>query len=218
MLAPVPAKGSLPASGVRIALTIDTEHPSRPAQAGNAERIVAALASAGARATFFVEGRWATAYPELARRIAADGHLVANHSRWHAAMTALSDEGIRRTVLDGAENVRRVTGVETRPWFRCPYGDGFDDARVLAGIEAADHRHVHWDVDTVDWDERTSADDVTARIVGAAAEPGDGAIVLVHSWPDPTAVALPAAIAGLRAAGATLVRLDELDRPAAGTA
>ena len=40
---------------------------------------------------------------------------------------------------------------------------------------------------------------------------GDGAVLLVHSWPDPTALALRAVIGDLLAVGATFVTLDGLD-------
>ena len=74
----------------RVALTIDTEHPDRPARPGNVERILDTLAATGTRATFFVQGRWAEAYPGLARRIAAEGHLVGNHGRAHVSLRLLS--------------------------------------------------------------------------------------------------------------------------------
>jgi len=50
----------------RVALTFDAEHPDRPARPGNDERLLDALAAAGVRATFFVQGRWAEAYPAVA--------------------------------------------------------------------------------------------------------------------------------------------------------
>ena len=59
-------------SSPRVALTFDTEHWSHPSGADVQERILDVLAGAGVRATFFVQGRWATAYPECARRIAEE--------------------------------------------------------------------------------------------------------------------------------------------------
>src|SRR5437764_1381550 len=52
-----------------------------------------ALSSAAARATFFIQGRWAAANPGLARRIAGDGHLIGNHSNSHAPMDILAVDG-----------------------------------------------------------------------------------------------------------------------------
>ena len=39
---------------------------------------------------------------------------------------------------------------------------------------------------------------------------GDGAIVLLHTWPDPVAPALAEIVERLRSGGATFVRVDEL--------
>ena len=49
----------------------------------------------------------------------------------------------------------------------------------------------------------------------ATLERGDGAIVLMHSWPRPSPGALEGVITRLRDAGADFVRLDELPEAAA---
>jgi peptidoglycan/xylan/chitin deacetylase (PgdA/CDA1 family) len=49
---------------VRVALTFDTEFPGRPTEAGVGDRLLAALGAV--RATFFLQGRWVRANPELA--------------------------------------------------------------------------------------------------------------------------------------------------------
>ena len=69
----------------RVALTIDAEFPDRPHGAGRHGRDSSTCwRRRGVRATVFIQGRWAEAEPALARRIAADGHLVANDSHHHA--------------------------------------------------------------------------------------------------------------------------------------
>ena len=45
---------------MRVALTIDTEHPDHPCRAGNPAAIADTLHAAGARASFFLQGRWAS--------------------------------------------------------------------------------------------------------------------------------------------------------------
>jgi peptidoglycan-N-acetylglucosamine deacetylase len=193
---------------MRVAVTIDAEHPDAPAARGNAERIVEALAAARAPATFFLQGRWAAANRELARRIADDGHAIGSHASWHAPMDLLTDEGMRRSVKTGEQQILAATGVDPRPWFRCPYGDGDDDPGVLGVLEEMGYRHVGWTVDPNDWRaERTAAEIVELTAAGVALQ-GDGAIVLLHSWPDATVEALPVLIARLRDDGADLVPID----------
>jgi peptidoglycan/xylan/chitin deacetylase (PgdA/CDA1 family) len=197
-------------SSPRVALTFDTEHWSHPSTPDVQERILDVLGAAGVRATFFLQGRWAQAYPGCARRIADCGHLVGNHSHHHAPMDLLTDAGIEQDVRQAERAIGDTAGVDPRPWFRCPFGSGHDDPRVLAALDRAGYRNHHWDVEPDDWrPERTPAD-VERLVVEGALAHGDGAVVLLHSWPPATIAALPAILAGLRGGGARLVRLDEV--------
>ena len=195
----------------RLALTFDAEHPDRPgAQPGTPERILDVLADDGTRATFFLEARWATAYPAVARRIAADDHLIGNHSAYHARMTSLTDEGLRTDIRVACEKIAEVTKVDPHPWFRCPYGDGRDDPRVIGALDDLGYRNVHWHVTAQDWEPDRTAADIARGTVEGAARHGDGGVVLLHTWPAATAEALPELLSGLREDGATLVAVDAL--------
>jgi peptidoglycan-N-acetylglucosamine deacetylase len=186
---------------MHVALTFDTEFPGRPTRLGGEDRILETLAAEGIRGTFFLQGRWTRANPELARRIAAAGHVIGNHSNYHAPLDALSDEWLRRDIAKAEETIVATTGVDPKPWFRCPFGSGMDDPRVLAAIEELGYRHVGWDANPVDWEAR-SVDELVA-----GAGPG---IVLLHAWPTVTADGLGRVIAGLRERGAEFVGVDAL--------
>jgi peptidoglycan-N-acetylglucosamine deacetylase len=194
---------------MRVALTFDTEHPSRPCEPGGVERILDILESAGVRATFFIEGRWASAYPGQARRIVGAGHLVGNHSHHHAPMDALTEAGARGDVREAERTIRSVAGVDPRPWFRCPFGAGMEDPRLLALLAELGYRHVGWDVDPSDWEEGRTTDELVDRVLDGVAG-RDDSVVLLHSWPSVTAEALPAIVAGLRAQAADLVDIEGL--------
>ena len=196
---------------MRVALTFDAEHPDRPAHAAeNAERILDRLGRSGVRATFFVQSRWAEANPSTAERIADDGHLIGNHSAFHARMTLFSDDGLRTDVREAGATIARITGVDPLPWFRCPFGDGRDDPRVLGILGELGYRNVHWHVEALDWEPERSAEEVRLEIVRGAVDHGDGAVLLLHTWPDSTARGLGAAIDDLERAGASFVTVDEL--------
>jgi peptidoglycan-N-acetylglucosamine deacetylase len=189
---------------MRVALTFDTEFPGRPTQRDPEDRILATLASAGVRATFFLQGRWTRANPEVARRIAAAGHLIGNHSNYHAPMDALSDEWLRRDIMRAETTIRQILGIDPKPWFRCPFGSGMNDPRVLAALEELGYLHIGWDVDPEDWDEDLTVDELVERAAG----PG---IVLLHAWPAVTADGLVDLIGALRQRDAEFVGIDELD-------
>jgi len=200
---------------LRVALTVDAEQRGRPADEGNPGRLLDILAAERAPAAFFVQGRWAGANRELTRRIRDDGHLIGNHSYYHAPMDFLTDDGIRDSVARAEDVIRAVTGLDPRPWFRCPYGAGEDDARVLGLLTELGYSNVTWDFETDDWADGRDADELVETIVAGCAAGGDGARVLLHSWPNVTVAALPRIIARLRETGAELVRLDELGAAAA---
>ena len=201
----------------RIALTIDVEHPDRPGSRPAAtERLLDLLARSGVRGTFFVQGRWAEAFPATARRIAAEGHSVGSHSFYHARLTLLTDEGLAADIGRADAVVRESTGVDPRPWFRCPFGDGSDDPRVLGAIARLGYVHVGWDVDSVDWDTDRTATQVAATI-RTEAFARSTSVVLLHGWPPATLRAVASTIRAFSREGAAFVTIDELaaaERPA----
>jgi peptidoglycan/xylan/chitin deacetylase (PgdA/CDA1 family) len=198
---------------IRVALTFDAEHPSRRhCPPGVQETLLEELGRREIRATFFIQGRWAKAYPKTARAIAAAGHLVGNHSHYHARMTLLSDVGLRADVLAAQSAIADITGIDPRPWFRCPFGDGSDDPRVLSALRELGYRDVNWDADGGDWDTERSPRDVAGDTIQGLKARGDGAIALFHTWPATTLEALRRAVEDLDRTGAEYVRLDQLDR------
>lgn len=200
-------------SEFRVALTFDAEHPDRPwCPPGTAERILDTLHDEGVAATVFVQGRWAQAYPDTARRIAEEGHLVGHHSHYHARMPLLVGDALPQDVADGAAAIEAATGRDPRPWFRCPFGAGHDDTRVLDQLASLGYRNVHWDVELEDWEPWRTGPAIAADAVAGASSAGDGAVILLHTWPGGTGDAVAPMIAGLRDAGATFVTIDRLER------
>lgn len=194
---------------MRVALTFDTEHPDRPCTGRALEVILCSLADAGAPATFFVQGRWARSNPGAARRISSASYLIGNHSHYHAPLDSLTNAGFLADVQEAAEIIEEVTGVDPRPWFRCPFGAGMEDPDVLRRLEELGYVHVGWDVDPQDWNEASDADAVVRRVLQEVRE-RDDSVVLMHSWPDATAEALPRILDGLAVAGAELVDVAAL--------
>ncbi len=194
----------------RIALTFDAEVAQWPCDPGNPGHILETLFRESVRATFFLQGRLVLSGPSFAREVAAAGHLIGNHSHSHERLTWISNERIRRSILQAQETIVGTTGRDPRPYFRCPYGAGGNSRRVLDIVEGLGYRHVSWDVDTADWIPGRKAAGVARAVVAGWTSFGDGARVLLHSWPDATAAALPSLIASLRELGAVFVGIDEL--------
>ena len=201
--------GATPAAPFRVALTVDAEFADRPTAVGTTSRLLDVLAEDAITAAVFVQGRWASGEPALARRIAEEGHLVGNHSHHHARMTMLTSPAIVREVLEAEQAIFEATGVNATPWFRCPFGAGARSPRVIRWLASAGYRDVSWHVDLLDW-EGATARTLERRIVRGTLAHGDGAVILVHGWPAATPVAVRASVRRLRDEGATFVRLDAL--------
>jgi peptidoglycan/xylan/chitin deacetylase (PgdA/CDA1 family) len=199
--------------GARVALTFDAEHPDRPSSGDHTDAILAALDAADARATFFLQGRWVEAMPQAARSIADGGHLIGNHSHYHARIPLFSGHGLRTDITTAEEIIRDEVGVDPRPWFRAPFGNGAEQPELLELLGALGYRHVGWNVAAEEWQPGQTAAAVADAVVDGVHSHGNGAIVLFHTWPDPVVEGLLAAIHRLAADGVRFVAVDELDLP-----
>lgn len=197
----------------RVALTFDAEHPDRPHHLVGAEdRLREQLGTLGVRATYFIQGRWAEAFPDQARRIGDDGHLIGNHSHFHAQMQMFTKDAIRQDIRMAEDAISRIMKVDPAPWFRSPFGAGADDVRLQEVLATSGYRQVLWNASGDDWDHRKTAQQVEDDMVNTAVAHGDGAVLLCHTWPSYTHDGLAGAVQRLRALGATFVTLDQLDQ------
>lgn len=166
-------------------------------------RIVETLQAQGVPATFFLTGRWVERFPSDAKRIAAS-FRVGDHTYSHPHLTQYSDAGVRDEITHGASVVTSVTGRDTHPLLRFPYGDR--DQRTLRIAASLGYVSIYWAIDTLGWQGKKagrSVDSVVNRVVGGLRP---GAIVLMHvgTAEDGTTLdadALPQIIAAVRAHG-----------------
>ena len=194
----------------RVALTFDAEHPDRPHHGDHTTWVLDELRRLDVSATFFLQGRWVEAFADIARRIGAEGHLIGNHSFYHARMPLLSSDGFEEDIREAQRAIIDATGVDPRPWLRFPFGAGADTASLVDRLPGLGYRHVGWDVEVFEWDPGRSAREVVDAAIAGVTAHGDAAIVLLHTWPDPVAPALAELVERLRGAGSRFVRIDEL--------
>ncbi|MBN9183577.1 MAG: polysaccharide deacetylase family protein [Microbacterium sp.] len=197
----------------QIALTFDAGDDR-----GNTAAILDALDAAGVKGTFGVTGEWAKANPDLIKRMVKEGHMLINHTWDHRSFTGESTSAAE-AVLDSADRAKELkdteqeivdlTGYDTAPYFRPPFGD-YDDG-VLADLASAGYTvTVMWSCDTLGWNGAT-VDEIMARCVDHA-QAGD--IILMHVGKvSADADALPGMIKALQNQGFELVTVEELLSP-----
>jgi len=123
-------------------------------------RLLDILAGHDVRATFFMVGKFAEAEPALARRIAAAGHLIGNHSWSHANLALTAGAKIYEELKRTSGTIEQILGKPVR-FFRPPYGARrpkvFHVARSLGLVP------VLWNAMTNDWAE-PSADRIAENL------------------------------------------------------
>ena len=185
-----------PTAGNQIALTFD-DGPTP----GVTDLILDELARQQVKATFFMIGEKVAAAPNLARRVLAEGHEVANHTFTHPRLTTLPDREVISEIEKTQEIIQEV--LNHRPiWFRPPFGDlRQNQARLLAdrglGI-------VLLGVDTRDW-AQPSPDEIIGR---ALAGTKAGSIILCHDLHPQTAESVGPILEGLLEKGFHFVTLS----------
>ena len=163
-------------------------------------------------ATFFLIGKNVERYPDLARRIVAEGDCIGNHTYSHPAWAALEDSSRLRRELDSGERaIERTTGVHTT-LFRPPHG--WRSPWMIGQAQRLGYTVVTWSAAADDW-RRPGAMVIARRILNQARP---GVIFLLHDGLEmrasppvqETVEALPAIIAGLKTRGYRLVTVTEL--------
>lgn len=195
-----PELRQVPIREPRVALTVNvvwgTEH--LPA-------MLQALKANGARATFFLGGRWAEAHPEVAKAIRDAGMEIGSHGDAHRHVGSLGIPANEEEISRAEERILRATGV--RPKLYAPaYGEL--SPAVFAAADNRKVRVVMWSIDTIDWRPSHTPGIIQSRVL-TRLEPG--AIVLMHPT-DRTAAALPGLLKELHARGYSSVSVSDLLR------
>ncbi len=157
------------------------------------------------RATFFIMGPWAQKYPDVARRIAADGHEIGSHGYRHENYGDMSAEWVREDIQKAHNQIKEVTGVEPS-LLRPP--NGHYSQQSLKVTDELGYKTIIWNVDSLDW--KNPGRDVIIDRVMKRLKPG--AIILMHASDTPvqTADALPILLNKIKAEGYQIVTVGEL--------
>lgn len=173
-----------------------------------------ALRDLGVHATFFLIGRDAQQFPELAKRIVAAGHEIADHTLTHPEnFDRLDGAAVQAELAGGAQALRAFSSDPAIATMMRPPHGRFTLATVRAA-QSAGYDLILWNDDPGDW--RTVAPQELAAHMEAHATQPD--IVLLHSGKLATIEMLPSVVARFRANGYSFVTAGELLRRAGAAA
>jgi peptidoglycan-N-acetylglucosamine deacetylase len=136
-------------------------------------QILEKLKKYGVKATFFLLGQNIEKHPDMVKRIANEGHIVANHSYSHSNFAKISQEKFQEEVLKTARLIQQLVGYFPK-FMRPPYGSITE--KELSWATDQGFMVVQWSVDTLDW-KGLSGDEIANKIMGNAFP---GSILLQH--------------------------------------
>ncbi|MBR4909449.1 MAG: polysaccharide deacetylase family protein [Acidaminococcaceae bacterium] len=196
---------SIAESGRYIALTFD-DGPYPP----YTDRLLDVLKEKKIHVTFFLVAEQAQKYPELVKRMAAEGHTVGLHAFRHRDFLKLTGQEAQENLALGKKVLHDITGTDPVYW-RPPHG--FRDVSVMKLAVRECLTVVNWSAAPRDW---TGIDrqEIYNRVMDKAEA---GAIVLLHDGDSPfykasrqaTIDAVGPLIDSLREKGYHLVSLEE---------
>ena len=186
-----------------IALTFD-DGPWYP----GADTLIAIFEREGVRATFFLVGDAMVQSPADARKLAAAGHELGNHSMTHNRMIGRTPGFIRREV-EGTDSLIRAAGQAGEIHFRPPYGSKL--FLLPWYLERTGRKTIMWDVEPDSYADVRGDSAAIVEHVRDRARPGS--IIILHPWGGANGAirkAIPGVIREMKALGYAFVTVSEL--------
>jgi len=177
---------------------------------GNTAVILDTLKSNNVPAAFFLVGTYIRDNPELIKRMAEEGHIVANHTMSHPDMSAIMDKAAFTHELTGTEEIyKSVTGSEMPKFYRPPSGKYSEENMKMA--QEAGYKTIFWSLAYVDWnvDKQPTKEEAFAKLIPRV---HPGAVILLHSTSKTNALILDELIKRYRDMGYEFRGIEELGR------
>lgn len=183
------------------------------------------------KATFFIVGRMAHKHPEMLRRIAAEGHLLANHSATHAMLNGRFDahpEALIAQLKDVNDQIVPLMRPSDKLYFRAPYGLWRSAHAGILNADPALRKYVgpiYWDIggdiamnsdgyimSSADWDCWRHKWNANACAKGYLREirRKNGGVVLMHCINAQSADLVASVVPALVEEGYSFARLDQV--------
>ena len=175
---------------------------------GCTEKILDTLKTHQVPAAFFLVGNYLEQNPDLVRRMAAEGHIVGNHTMHHPDMSRIADEASFRKELEDLEALyKQVTGEEMKKYYRPPQGTYSEENLEMA--KKLGYRTVFWSLAYVDWnnDNQPTSEYAFSKLLPRT---HNGAVILLHSTSTTNAQILDELLTKWKEQGYRFGTLEEL--------
>lgn len=174
---------------------------------GNTSKILDVLKEKDVPATFFILKLMIEKENNLVKRMIADGHTVANHTKNHKNLTKLTDEEIKMNLQELEVLALENLEYNMPTFFRYP--EGRYDSRTVECLEKLGYKTFFWSLAYADWDNNNQPScNVAVETLTKFTHPG--AIVLLHPTSATNAEILPTLIDRWRDMGYSFGKLEDL--------
>ena len=159
-------------------------------------------------AAFFLVGNYIERNADLVRRMAEEGHIVANHTMHHYDMSKLSDKAAFQKELTDLEALyKETTGADMPKYYRPPQGIYSEENLRMA--KELGYKTVFWSLAYVDWnnDSQPTKEAAFGKLLPRI---HNGAVVLLHSTSQTNAEILDELLTKWKDMGYRFGTIDEL--------
>lgn len=136
-------------------------------------QILDELKKAQVKATFFMLGNHVEKYPEVARRVVAEGHEIGNHTYDHHVLLYYKVDELEKELNEAESVIKTVTGKNTK-YFRPP--KAWLTAEEKRKVKEMGYEIILWSLNSKDW--VTFHDKQITSYILRHIHPGD--IILFH--------------------------------------
>lgn len=145
-------------------------------EAGYTSKILDTLKENKVPATFFITAHYVNTEPELVERMIKEGHIVGNHTVNHKCLPEISDEEIKKEVMQLHQAIYEKFNYEMK-YIRPPKGE-FSE-RSLQTTNSLGYKNVMWSFAYQDWNEKKqpSEEEAKKKIIENF---HNGEIILLH--------------------------------------
>ena len=146
-------------------------------EAGYTSKILEVLKENDVKAAFFITAHYLNTQEDLVNQMIEEGHIVGNHTVNHKSMPELSEEEIRKEVMDLHTAIYEKFGYEMK-YIRPPKGE-FSE-KSIKYTNTLGYKTVMWSFAYEDWNENKQPNEEKAKekIINNF---HNGEIILLHS-------------------------------------
>ena len=129
-------------------------------EAGYTTQILKILKENDVKATFFLTAHYINTQEELVRQMIDEGHIIGNHTVNHKSMPSLTEEEIKKEVMDLHQSVYEKFGYEMK-YIRPPKGE-FSE-KTIQVTNSLGYKTVMWSFAYEDWNEEKQPNEENAK-------------------------------------------------------